>query len=742
MKLKKGNKVKYLGHPATITNVKDYNGKTYYSVSYNKGSGKTKASSILSTDGSITELNEFEGKPIPMDTPNAFAYLDFKKYVYKNRGMFKKEMMKHVRKSDGQSDSSRMFRTLSALWFKWAYHKAREFRHIKNDQKFGRALMVLMVQDDLIFDKKAWKKDNNMTHVKEDNINEVRFDYDRARDVIESEYNWNNVESEGRDETRFDFKGGRDSMWISSKGKVRGNIPRNPGLRRAIKDLGIKEGKLTEAKSKSQKQLDILFKLSIAANVKHGEDRLYKLSQAWESWNVDNDDQYDDLVDPLFAAIELVQDAGEPGKNNVVKDKEYYSYIKSADKLLKQFNKDVKKAKILHKEGVNEGKLTEALARGLKPLLQVGTTINKNAGEAALVKLSDKFDRIDDEVAEDVASYLNMAIERMQDGYAGQATRALKAFNKACKDALSGKSIKSAFEGVNESTVNEAKVSYNFSEEELKRVLQVLGRNASTEVKIIKAFETALGRKLTRDELFEVVKEDKLNESMIGIETKADFKPNSLKGELERAGIKGFKMDRLTWSLSMLKLDKKDLEKAKKIIDTLPKAKIKMVKESVNEAKIMKGDIIKMDDGEYGVVNKVKGKVAYIKLPSMPGSFHPIEADRITYKGKHKGKDLYSEIMDYTGAGGAPKTEATDLWKRFDAMQRLQGDMMDAENDMMNITATLKQIHKNMEQEAEPEGGKIADKYGKQLDKYEKMYKKRKIEFKKLLAKLEKMEQY
>ena len=167
-----------------------------------------------------------------------------------------------------------------------------------------------------------------------------------------------------------------------------------------------------------------------------------------------------------------------------------------------------------------------------------------------------------------------------------------------------------------------------------------------------------------------------------------------------------------------------------------------MVKESVNEAKIMKGDIIKMDDGEYGVVNKVKGKVAYIKLPSMPGSFHPIEADRITYKGKHKGKDLYSEIMDYTGAGGAPKTEATDLWKRFDAMQRLQGDMMDAENDMMNITATLKQIHKNMEQEAKPEGGKIADKYGKQLDKYEKMYKKRKIEFKKLLAKLEKMEQY
>ena len=48
-------------------------------------------------------------------------------------------------------------------------------------------------------------------------------------------------------------------------------------------------------------------------------------------------------------------------------------------------------------------------------------------------------------------------------------------------------------------SVNEAKVPYNFSEDELKRVLKLLGRNASTEVKMIKAFEKAFGRKLTRD---------------------------------------------------------------------------------------------------------------------------------------------------------------------------------------------------------------------------------------------------
>ena len=120
------------------------------------------------------KLNEFEGKPIPMDTPNEFAYLEFKKWVYKNRSLVKKEMLKHVRKSDGQADSSRMFMTLCALWYKWAHKYNKAFTHImvQHKLKFGRALMVMMVQDNLIFDKKAWKKDNNMTHVKEGKLNE------------------------------------------------------------------------------------------------------------------------------------------------------------------------------------------------------------------------------------------------------------------------------------------------------------------------------------------------------------------------------------------------------------------------------------------------------------------------------------------------------------------------------------------------------------------------------------------
>ena len=261
-------------------------------------------------------------------------------------------------------------------------------------------------------------------------------------------------------------------------------------------------------------------------------------------------------------------------------------------------------------KGFNES-VNEALARGLKPLLTIGTKISSKVGENALVKLSDKFDRIDDEQADDIASHLNMGIELMQDESPSEARGWLKKFNKACKDALKGKSTKSAFEGV--------------------------------------------------------------NESMIGIKTKANFKPLQLKGALDRAKIKGYQMNRLSVTLTALKLDKKDFDGAKKIIDDLG-LKVMMAKESVN--------------GE--------GKL----------------------------------------------TEATGVWKRFDAMQKLQGQAMDIEMDMKSITKDLKLAHREMEQEAEPEGGEIADRYADQIDKLEKEYKKKKVELKKVFAKLDKLEQF
>ena len=62
--------------------------------------------------------------------------------------------------------------------------------------------------------------------------------------------------------------------------------------------------------------------------------------------------------------------------------------------------------------------------------------------------------------------------------------------------------------------------------------------------------------------------------------------------------------------------------------------------------------------------------------------------------------------------------------------------------EMKTITKDIGQLYKDMEQEAEPEGGKVANKYGKQIDKLEKSYKKKKAELKKIMAKIDKLEQY
>ena len=58
---KKGDKVTYLGNPGEITFVgKDQMDRTYYSVSYDKGNGKTKASNLYNKDGEIKAINEMD----------------------------------------------------------------------------------------------------------------------------------------------------------------------------------------------------------------------------------------------------------------------------------------------------------------------------------------------------------------------------------------------------------------------------------------------------------------------------------------------------------------------------------------------------------------------------------------------------------------------------------------------------------------------------------------------------------
>ena len=69
----------------------------------------------------------------------------------------------------------------------------------------------------------------------------------------------------------------------------------------------------------------------------------------------------------------------------------------------------------------------------------------------------------------------------------------------------------------------------------------------------------------------------------------------------------------------------------------------------LTEVKLKKGDHVE-SMGEIGIVNKVKGQVAYVKFDSNPKSFHPILVSSVKYKGKHKGKDLYTEGINEMGS--------------------------------------------------------------------------------------------
>ena len=55
---KVGDKVTYLGHPAVVTATKEYNGRDFVSVSYDKGHGATKARMILATSGDVKPVKE------------------------------------------------------------------------------------------------------------------------------------------------------------------------------------------------------------------------------------------------------------------------------------------------------------------------------------------------------------------------------------------------------------------------------------------------------------------------------------------------------------------------------------------------------------------------------------------------------------------------------------------------------------------------------------------------------------
>ena len=92
-----------------------------------------------------------EGKGFAQDKPNEFAYLDFKKWAYKNRGQLKKDILK-------ARNTKEIWDTITNWWSKWVVNSGNDqWGYITNNQTFGRELALMMKSDDLIFDKQGNK---------------------------------------------------------------------------------------------------------------------------------------------------------------------------------------------------------------------------------------------------------------------------------------------------------------------------------------------------------------------------------------------------------------------------------------------------------------------------------------------------------------------------------------------------------------------------------------------------------
>ena len=118
-----------------------------------------KADDYINNSGQINDANINEGRPMPMDTPNEFAYTDFKKWTYQNRTAVKNILIKAL--NDNRGDGTYLFLALTQVWLAWARKKAKDWTGIPvtpvGKKNFGRALAVMMKKDNLVI-KRAGNK--------------------------------------------------------------------------------------------------------------------------------------------------------------------------------------------------------------------------------------------------------------------------------------------------------------------------------------------------------------------------------------------------------------------------------------------------------------------------------------------------------------------------------------------------------------------------------------------------------
>jgi hypothetical protein len=277
-----------------------------------------------------------------------------------------------------------------------------------------------------------------------------------------------------------------------------------------------------------------------------------------------------------------------------------------------------------------------------------------------------------------------------------------------------------------EKNINEQSLDYNFSEDEIKRVLKLLKSGASTEIGMIKAFEKALGRELTDDE----VRGYSINPNKMGKGSMEEVLNPEVSQAVNRfikamakrysyseqdavfaimAALKQRKFDGLNEDLDVGHQDdepgmlKSDLYRIAKYAAELYKMMDKYDQGGeVDFPHWWQGKVIKARDYMVAAKHYLDGEE---KVDQIDAMLDVNEIDNSEY------------AMKLRALKSKPSQPEPSRGIDYDEALTLRG--IKAE-----IEAEIAQLYRDMEQEAEPEGGEVADRYGRELERLEdRLYK-------------------
>ena len=177
--------------------------------------------------------------------------------------------------------------------------------------------------------------------------------------------------------------------------------------------------------------------------------------------------------------------------------------------------------------------------------------------------------------------------------------------------------------------------------------------------------------------------------------------------------------------LNERKLTERELDHREVVLQNLLKNKRNLVKRYGKDAeKVMYGIATKKAKTKVEGMNKEKIKELIIRtlegVDSSPRSnTDDIDANK-SYSG---GADYGSEVSATSKEDSVEQGETAPL--HYSLEEKLSfDDVLDLRADKADLEDRISQLYRDMEQEAEPEGGEVADRYGNELDKLEaKLYR-------------------